>query len=279
MNEHFYSLKSLLFVPGNRPERYQKARDSGASAYCIDLEDAVSAHDKAMARDAALAHFSGTDAGGFLRINRLATRFGVQDLLSLCACDSSALPAVVVIPMVTSPFEIRQLLQVLAAVPAPGIIPMIESPEGLDNLPAILHEGRGHIAAVAFGSADYAASLGSDMSWDALRSVRSELVKVASRFAVPCIDGPCFDTQDLQGIAAEATRVASLGFSGKLAIHPQQVAVINDAFKPSPEKLDWARKVVAAFEKAGGGVVSLNGMMVDQPVVDQALGIIASDIK
>lgn len=274
-------LRSLLFVPGNMPARFVKARDSGADNYCIDLEDAVSPSAKEAARHTALAHIADGGPllpGGCIRINSLATGHGLQDLLALAAAaEQGALPDSIVLPMASSSFELRQIISVLDRHIDLKIIPMIETPEGLDNLPLMLAEGRGYIAAVALGCADYAAAIGSDMSWDALLYARSALVKAASAYAVPALDGPFFDIPNLPGLKEESEKVAALGFSGKLAIHPSQVDIINDVFTPSREKVDWAKNVIAAFEQAGGGVASLQGMMIDQPVVDQAKRILASE--
>jgi citrate lyase subunit beta/citryl-CoA lyase/(S)-citramalyl-CoA lyase len=273
------AMRSILFVPGNRQQRFQKACESGADAYCIDLEDAVPAAEKEEARNAALAHIVATAPDNCcLRINSLSTKAGLEDLLglSLLLERENVLPACIILPMAVSAFEIRQLIRVLDYHPALRLIPMVETPEGLDNLPAILEEGRGHIEAIAFGSADYAASTGSNMGWDALLSARSSMVKSAAGYSVQCIDGPHFDIPDVAGLEKQASRVFELGFSGKLAIHPSQVETINLVFAPSKEKISWARGVIEAFEKAGGGVVSFDGMMIDQPVVDQAKRLLAS---
>lgn len=274
-------MRSLLFVPGNRPERFSKACDSGADGYCIDLEDAVPQAQKEAARNAALAHIADRTSGGpacYLRINSLATNHGLEDLLALSlAATNNALPDCVVLPMASSPFELRQIMQVLSCHPDLKLLPMIETPEGLDNVSAMLVEGRGRVVALALGCADYAAAIGSDMSWDALLDARSTMLKAASVHTVPCLDGPCFDIPNLASLQEDAARVSRLGFSGKLAIHPSQVDTINDIFSPSEEKINWARAVIAAFEKAGGGVVSFEGMMVDQPVIDQAKRILAGE--
>ena len=274
-------MKSILFVPGNRPERFQKACDSGADAYCIDLEDAVPAMEKEAARNAALAHIADSKSAGtvcYLRINSLATSHGLEDLLALAAAaKSNALPDCIVLPMACSSFELRQIVQVLSRHPNLKILPMIETPEGLSNLPAMLAEGAGHIEAIALGCADYAAAIGSDMSWDALLNARSCMIRATSPYSVACLDGPFFYIPNQVGLSEESSRVSGLGFSGKLAIHPSQVKTINQAFAPSPQKISWARKVIAAFEQAGGGVASFDGMMIDQPVVDQAKRIIASE--
>jgi len=272
-------LRSILFVPGSRPDRFLKARDSGADAYCIDLEDAVTGEDKTLAREAALAHIALADSNCFLRINSLATKVGLEDLLAIAALGAKGLPAGIIVPMLASPFEVRQIVQVSGNSPSLNILPMIETPEGLDNLPAILDEGSDFISAIAFGYADYSAITGSDMSWDALLCARSTMVKVASGRGVQCIDGPCFDIANTAALAEESLKVCSIGFTGKLAIHPSQVESINNAFVPSSERVSWARGVINTFEKAGGGAVLHGGLMIDQPLVSQAKRILASAEK
>jgi len=282
MREQNHLMRSLLFVPGDRPERYQKACQSGADIYCIDLEDAVPAEQKKAARSAALEHIglrSSDDTGGacYLRINSLASRHGVEDLLALAAVTrENGLPDGIVVPMISSAFEVRQIRSVLKHHRCPTIMPMIETPEGVDNLAAILAQGEGLIESLAFGFADYAAITGSDMSWDALLNARSEIIKAASAHAIRCFDGPCFDIPDLAALEEEAARVSRLGFTGKLAIHPSQVDTINQVFVPSASEASWARRVVEAFEQAQGGVISIDGKMIDPPLVEQARRIIVA---
>jgi len=283
MSEQLNLMRSFLFVPGNRPERFEKARDSGADIYCIDLEDAVPAAEKEEARRAALEYIAsdvGVNPACYLRINSLATAHGLEDLLALgVAAKQNSLPDCIVVPMISSPFEIRQIMEVLSHHPKLKIMPMVETPEGIDNLPAILQEGRAHIEALAFGFADYVAITGSDMSWDALLGARSSIVKAASAGAIRCFDGPWFDIVDLAGLTEQAGQVSRLGFTGKLAIHPSQVDAINRAFVPSGEKIKWAHSVIEAFEQAGGGAISVGGMMIDQPVAEQARRVIAASGK
>lgn len=282
MSERINLLRSFLFVPGNRPERFDKARASGADIYCIDLEDAVPAPEKAAARDAALAHIAGrgaekdTGPACYFRINTLTSAAGLQDLLALAAAaQDGLLPDCIVLPKATSAFEISQVSHVFNHHPGLKIMPMIETPQGLEQLPAMLAHSA-CIEAVAFGFADYAAVTGSDMGWDALLMARSTIISAASARGVPCLDGPWFDIPDIDGLRQEAGRVSRLGFKGKLAIHPTQVAPINESFQPTGKEVDWAGEVITAFEQSGGGVVSVNGMMIDQPVVDQARRILAA---
>lgn len=162
-------MRSLLFVPGNRAERFVKARNSGADGYCIDLEDAVPPSEKEAARKAALEHLADGLSSAptvCVRINGLSNVYGLEDILALSRVGQGPVPVCIVLPMASSSFELRQIAGVLDGLTDVKIIPMIETPEGLDNLPAMLAEGRGRVAALALGCADYAAAIGSDMSWD-----------------------------------------------------------------------------------------------------------------
>jgi (S)-citramalyl-CoA lyase len=282
MSDRINLLRSFLFVPGNRPERFDKARTSGADIYCIDLEDAVPGAEKAAARSAALDHIArrgaekNTGPACFFRINTLTSPAGLEDLLALAvAAREDLLPDCIVLPKATSEFEIAQITHVLNHHPSLKIMPMIETPRGVEALPSMLAQSS-CVEAVAFGFADYAAVTGSDMGWDALLMARSAIISAASARGVPCLDGPWFDIGDVDGLRQEAGRVSRLGFKGKLAIHPTQVSAINESFQPSSKELAWAAEVIAAFERSGGGVVSVNGMMIDQPVVDQARRILAA---
>ncbi len=276
MRDSTKPIRSLLFVPGNRPDRFHKARASGVDAYCIDLEDAVPTAEKSQAREATLDHINqaasmvATRAALFVRINSLSTLEGVKDVISLAEdLDSSAAISGVVLPMASSAFEVKQLARLLSPASIPMIVPVIETPEGLRRIDDIL-SASDRICAVGFGMADYTAVTGGEMTWDALLYARSRLAEAAGLRSVQVIDGPWFDIADNEGLREEASRVAALGFSGKFAIHPTQVEAIHGAFRPSDAKVKWARDVLKAWSQAGGGVVAVSGVMIDQPLVTRA---------
>ncbi len=274
-------VRSLLFVPGNRPERFAKARDSGADAYCIDLQDAVPDTDKSLAREATIQHINqrGSDvdngAALFIRINSLSVLDGFKDVVAIAEdLEAGASFEGILLPLASAGFEVRQLAGLLASCGTPAIIPVIETPEGMTRVHEIL-TASDQVCAVGFGMADYTSITGGEMGWDTLLYARSRLVEAASLRGVQTIDGPWFDIPNKNGLSEEASRVAGLGFTGKFAIHPSQVEIINRAFIPSDQKVQWAREVLRAWEEAGGGVVTVSGVMIDQPLVTRARRILS----
>ncbi|MFQ5972932.1 MAG: HpcH/HpaI aldolase/citrate lyase family protein [Alphaproteobacteria bacterium] len=256
--------RSLLFCPATRPERFAKAVTSGADIVCIDLEDSVAPGRKAEARRNALTYFAGqqhTSATRILRINSPRGAEGLHDLVALV--EAPRLPDGLMLPKVVSGEEVRWIGDLL---PDPVLIPMIETPQALAEVAAIAGASD-RVRAVAFGSWDYAAEVGSDTSWDALLYARGRLASAAAAQGIVALDGVWVGLDDEAGLRAEATRVAALGFGGKLAIHPRQIPVIHGAFNPSPTDIAWARKVVEAFANAADGVVVVDGRMVDAPLV------------
>ncbi|MEH6592197.1 MAG: CoA ester lyase [Halioglobus sp.] len=256
--------RSLLFVPGSRSERFAKAEASGADMVCIDLEDAVVAAEKDSARSAALAHLANAaPVERVIRINRVTEPEGQADLTALA--NSPDVPELVMLPKTESAEEVRQAVAALAG-KSVGIIALIESPRGLLNALAIA-EADDSVEALMFGGADFSAELGSDMSWDALLYARGQLAVVAAAAGVQLIDVPCLALKDEVALASETAKIISLGFTCKSAIHPAQIAVIHQQFMPDAQAVEKAQRIIAASETAGGGVVNVDGAMVDRPVV------------
>ncbi len=258
-----------LFVPGDRPERFAKAAASGADAVILDLEDAVAAERKAYARECIRSH----DLDGsrtIIRINAHTSPCFEADLSALRAVPFSAL----MLPKARCADDIAAVHAALGrSVP---VIPLIESAAGLAGLPDIL--GAPGVCVAAFGSVDYALDLGCAHAWEALLLVRGELV-LRSRLAglAAPIDGVTTAIDDPVTVERDARRAADLGFGGKLAIHPRQVVPISRAFLPDEAALSWAQRVVSS---AGTGAArSLDGEMIDQPVVERARRILARAAK
>ena len=263
------SARSFLFVPANRPERYAKALASGADAVIIDLEDAIAPADKAQALQALVQVFDGIDAAQrhrlLVRINASGTPWHAGDLAALHGLAGQGLGAVMV-PKAESP---AMLADVSAAVGRPCVLlPLIESLAGLDAVDALA--ACPQVARLAFGHLDFQADAGlaCDSGELELVPVRLALVLASRRagLAAP-VDGISPGTQDALQLSLDAARSRRGGFGGKLCIHPAQAAVVNAEFSPSAAELDWARRVQAAFNTAGGGVFSLDGRMVDAPVL------------
>lgn len=255
------SHRSLLFVPGARPERFDKALAAGANAVIIDLEDAVAPADKHAAR-AALCAWLRPGHRVIVRINSVESPWFADDL-GVCG-----LPGVAAV-MVPKAERADTLGAVLAA-GAPALLPLVESAAGLAGLVA-LAQAPG-VMRLVFGSIDLQADLGlRDATEDELLPFRLQLV-LASRLAGigSPIDGVSTAIDDHESLRLDVLRARRLGFAGKLCIHPRQVAVVNQFLAPGAQELAWARKVLAAAAAAGGAAISVDGKMVDKPVLLRA---------
>ena len=253
--------RSLLFVPGSRPDRFDKALAAGASAVIIDLEDAVAPADKDAAR-AALAAWLGPQHAVIVRINSADTAWFERDL-ALCGAPGVA---AVMVPKA----ERADTLAAVTAAGARGLLPLVESAAGLAALGSLA--AAPGVLRLAFGSIDLQVDLGlRDASEDELGPFRLQLV-LASRLAgigAP-IDGVSTAIDDQDQLRIDVQRARRLGFAGKLCIHPRQVAPVNRWLVPSAAELAWAHQVLAAAAAAGGAVVAVDGKMVDKPVLLRA---------
>lgn len=257
--------RSYLFVPGNRCERIPKALASGADAVIVDLEDAVPPVDKDAAR-AAVRQALRADTPILLRINGEQTPWFEADR-ALCN-----LPGVagIVLPKAES----AELIAALHAQTGLAVLPTIESGLGLARLDA-LATAKG-TERLVFGSIDLRLDLGIPGDEPVLDPYRMQLV-LASRLAglPPPVDGVTLQFDAPDRVEADTRRSASLGFTGKLCIHPRQIAPVHRGFAPAPEERAWAQQVVAADAAAAGRAVALDGQMVDRPVVERAHAILA----
>lgn len=258
-------MRSYLFVPGDRPERFAKALAAGADRVILDLEDAVAPANKAAAREH-IAKAVEEGAEVMLRINSQGSGEFADDLELVRRLRLKA----VMLPKAENTDALREL----AAISSVPIVPLIESALGVW---CVLDVARGpQVERLAFGSIDFQADVGCEHTDEALLYARSQIV-LASRVAglqAP-IDGVTVALDDSQVIAGESARSRALGFAGKLCIHPRQVALVNQAFTPSPELLAWARRVVEASNRSGGAAVSVDGAMVDLPVLLRAQALLA----
>jgi (S)-citramalyl-CoA lyase len=252
-----HSLKSWLFTPATKADRFGRAAEVGADALIIDLEDAVAPSDKQKARTAALQYLeqpAGNRLPCALRINAPVTRTGVEDLHSLL--ESTAAPDYIILPKCDSPGFISMARSVLDEVgKKTEIIALIESAKGVEALPDIV-KSNVRPAALLFGAADMAADL-----------VRSRIVQVAALAGVAAMDSPFFDIGDIDGLKRETKAAEDLGFHGKCAIHPKQISTINEVFTPSAEEVAKARQILAVNQQ---GVGSVDHQMVDEAVARKA---------
>jgi citrate lyase subunit beta/citryl-CoA lyase/(S)-citramalyl-CoA lyase len=270
-----FAASSLLFVPGSRPERIAKALASAADLVCIDLEDAVAPADKDMARTGVIQGLAGWDCRrAAVRMNGTMTRHGVKDLIALAESDSP--PAWLFVPMAEHASEIAQVARVLGN-PAIGIVPLIETVQGLREAHRIASQTG--VAAMMFGGGDFSAQLGVDLAFDPLLVARGQFVMACAEAGVPAIDVPFVRLDDPQGLAEECRRVRALGFAGKAAIHPDQVAAINAAFAFDPGEIAEARTAIAACEAAGGMAIRHNGKMLEAPIVARMRAMLARESR
>jgi citrate lyase subunit beta/citryl-CoA lyase len=257
--------RSFLFVPGNRPERFAKALASGADAVIIDLEDAVPLDAKLAARDALLAAWPDFDAARrarlLVRVNPFGTPWHQADLAAVA--NLTGLGAVM-LPKAETPQQIAHAAQT-SRLP---VLPLIESAEGLGQMdlmartPNVLRLVLGHIDL----QADLGLSCGPDEA--ELAPVRLALVVASRRAGLPSpVDGVTTATIDAEVLAQDAQRSRRFGMGAKLCIHPAQVDGVHQALAPTEAECDWARRVLAAEVAAGGGAFSVDGKMVDPPVL------------
>jgi citrate lyase beta subunit len=269
MSGQMKTFRSLLFVPGIRPDRFAKAMGTGADAVCIDLEDAVPPSDKASARSLVLEWLikrGEQPCKVGVRFNALNTLDGLRDILAFA--DSGVLPDFIMVPKAESASAIMDLEGLLELRSGPKRVPIwavLETMVGVRNA-ADLAGACGAKGGILFGGADYSAELGTGMDWEALFYARSKLANECRFVQGGLLDVPFLDTKDDVGLRAECARVKALGFLGKACIHPNQVAIVNEVFSPSANEIDWAKRVVQANVEHKGNAALLDGKLIDTPV-------------
>lgn len=265
MADHLARARSFLFVPGHRPDRFATATAGAADVVVLDLEDAVGPERKSEARTAVRSWLAG-GARAVVRINAPGTRWYNDDLAAI-----GDRAAGVLVPKAEEPAALDTVARRLPE--GTAVIPLLETPAGIVNAAAIC--ARPSVVRPAFGSVDLAAALGVDhRSHDALRHARSAVVLAAA--AAGCaapIDGVTTTVDDEDVLRADLDHAASLGFAGKLCVHPRQVDGTNRRFTPTDRDLHWARAVVAAC--ADGSVAVHDGQMIDRPVLLRAQALLA----
>ena len=256
---------SFLFVPATQPERYGKALASGADGVIIDLEDAVGLDDKAKAREILKNTWPSISIDQkhriVVRCNAPGSSFYGADLVLAKELQVRHL----MIPKTESRDHINGAAEELKTT---AFIPMIETPLGLHHLNEIASAEQ--VLRLALGNLDMQVELGisCDDNETEIDTARFMLV-LASKLAqiAPPLDGVTPSTDDEPRIFAHAQKAKRFGFGAKLCIHPKQIPIVRRAFTPSPEELDWAKRVISADKAAKGQAVKVDGKMVDRPVV------------
>ena len=282
------AVRSLLAVPATRRKMAEKALASAADAVFLDLEDAVAPDSKAAARGDVVSALKELDWQGRLRLyraNALDTPYFYRDLIEVVEKAGDSLDAVM-IPKVNRPEDLHVASTLLSQLELAmdldrGKIKLeaqIESAEGLTNVDLIA-SATGRLEALHFGPGDFAASvsmpqisIGVMDEWDEeypghrFHYAMQRIVVAARAAGLRVLDGPVADYGDEEGLRRSCLIARSLGFDGKWCIHPAQIAVVNETFSPTVKEVDWAKKVVAAYNEAnatGSGSVSVDGQMVD----------------
>jgi citrate lyase subunit beta / citryl-CoA lyase len=253
--------RSYLFVPGDRPDRFDKACSAGADVVIVDLEDAVPPTKKNEAR-AAIGNWLSAGKAVVLRINADTTEWFREDL------HLARAPGVAGI-LLPKAERIDRALRKICTETGKFLLPQIETAQGFANARA-LASGPG-VQRLLFGTLDFQMDLGIDGEGEELAYYRSEMVLISRLAGIqPPVDGPCTVLDDAAQLTADTRRAKRMGFGGKLCIHPKQVPHVNAVFAPTADELSWARRVVAAAAESKGAAVALDGRMVDRPVILKA---------
>lgn len=272
--------RSALFVPASSERFLAKAKDTLADTLIFDLEDAVAPERKIAAREAlrdvlqdtGFEHFERT-----VRINGLDTAYFLDDVLAMVEAGADGL----VVPKTNTAAHIRFVDQFVRLAEqrsgrTPGevvLIPLFEQPVAIGQAFAIA-SATPRIAGVAFGHGDFSLSMGiaAAPSTDGIvLQARGQVVMAAKAAGVTPIDNVYLDIRDTDGLITETRQGKALGYEGKACIHPNQVAAVNSIYTPTPDEVEYARALVAAFEAAvaeGKGAVAFRGRMVDGPIAD-----------
>jgi len=261
--------RSFIFAPGLRPEMYPKALASGADIVCVELEDGIAPKDKDTARRNAMALFAEPQADDgverIVRINCLREAFGLADVQAVLATDTP--PPALMLPKVRTADEVAWLDDLLMERGhATRLHIIIETNAGLEAVHDIARASS-RIDALFFGGVDMAAELRCQNAWEPLLYARSRVVHAAASIGVDAIDVPFLDLDDPEGMEREARLARDLGFSGKGSIHPKQIGILNRVFTPAPERVAYAKRVIAAFEEADTGLVVVDGKLIEKPVL------------
>jgi citrate lyase subunit beta/citryl-CoA lyase len=286
-------LRSLLFIPGDSEKKLAKGDASGADALILDLEDSVAPANKPIARERVTAYLRERPRGGratqlYVRINPFDSGLALGDLAAIVAGE----PDGVMLPKPDGPADLARLSYYLDALEAQAgfaegsiaVMPVAsETAASAFRLGDYGSAGLTRLSGITWGAEDLSAALGASTNLDAsgewaftYKLVRSLTLLAARAAGVQAIDTLYVDFRNEEGLRASCRAARAEGFTGRLAIHPAQVTVINESFLPSQAEIDHARRVIAAFEAApDAGTVGLDGKMIDIPHLKQARAVLA----
>ncbi|WP_423394076.1 HpcH/HpaI aldolase/citrate lyase family protein [Burkholderia sp. LMG 21824] len=259
--------KTYLFVPGNCPERFDKACAAGADAVILDLEDAVAPAAKSQARDA-VASWLKKGGHAYVRVNAADTPWYQEDAAALRGMLNLR---GIVVPKAERAAALSELSKEVDDNIA--LLPLIETAAAFADLVTLARTPK--VERLMFGTIDFQVDTGIQGDGDELVYFRSQLT-LASRIAgiAPPVDGVTAVIDDPELLRLDTIRARNLGFRGKLCIHPKQLEHVYAAFRPAPEEVEWAQRVMSAIKGSDGSAISVDGKMVDAPVIAKARDIL-----
>ena len=270
--------RSFIFCPGNKPDMIPKALNSGADMVCIDLEDAIIPEHKDISRSSTIRAFEDISVPNgvetLIRINDVNTIDGKADIKAILQSNNTA--SGLMLPKIQTVNEIIDLeKQIKLANKNLNLHIIIETNKALENA-WLIAQSSPLIKSLLFGGVDMSADLGCNGDWISLLYARSRVVHAAAGAGIDSIDVPFLDLEDMDGMRQEAQKSKNLGFSGKGSIHPKQIASLNKVFTPSESEIEYANKVIKAFNEAADGLVVVDGKLIEKPVLRTALKTIAN---
>ena len=270
--------RSFIFCPGNKPDMIPKALNSGADMVCIDLEDAIIPEHKDISRSSTIRAFEDISVPNgvetLIRINDVNTIDGKADIKAILQSNNTA--SGLMLPKIQNVNEIIDLQkQIKLANKNLNLHIIIETNKALENA-WLIAQSSPLIKSLLFGGVDMSADLGCNGDWMSLLYARSRVVHAAAGAGIDSIDVPFLDLEDMEGMMQEAQKSKNLGFSGKGSIHPKQIASLNKVFTPSESEIEYANKVIKAFNEAADGLVVVDGKLIEKPVLRTALKTIAN---
>lgn len=278
--------RTMLFCPASNPKMLFNAPIYKADCIIFDLEDAVKFDDKEAARDLMCEALKVVDYGTsevFVRVNPLYTQWGETDVRELVAAGLTRMR----LPMCETAENVQELAKLLDEVEKENGIEAgtvkvqcaIETPLGVHNALEIA-QASDRVVSISFGAEDYTRTLGTDRTKEAteLFYARSRVAMCAGIAGVDAIDTVWADVSDVEGFKNEAKSAQNLGFAGKSCIHPSQIGIVHGVFTPTMDEVEKSIKIVDAAEAANiseGGVITVDGKMVDIPVIAKAQRIVS----
>lgn len=277
------SITNLLFIPGNISHRFQKGLDSLTDCLVLDLEDSVGAQDKENARHSVFEWLCRKETQNrtkrqtlSIRVNSIDSPYINQDTSAIIqSIKTGNAPDLIFVPKVEDPVQFSNWIDTWSKLgeKTPSVIALIESARGIKFLDEIC-QSHSKLVGLGFGGADLSADLRCNFDFESLLFFRSQMVMHAALYHLALWDVPYLDFHDSQGLRLETTKVKGLGFTGKFAIHPQQIPIIKEVFEPTPIELEWAKEIISIYEKNQGDVFSYKGKMIDEPLILKAKDIL-----